>query len=105
MVLTLPGGHAHAAFGYTGNGVGPSHVAGRALAALALGRRDGAALLPIVDPPQRRLPPEPLRVAGATVIRRALVRREAAEQDGRRAGPLTRALTALPERLGIHIVR
>ena len=38
-------------------------------------------------------------------ILRALVRREAAEQDGRRAGPLTRALTALPERLGIHIVR
>jgi glycine/D-amino acid oxidase-like deaminating enzyme len=105
MVLTLPAGRAHAAFGYTGNGVGPSHLAGRALAALALGRRDGAALLPIVDPPLRRLPPEPLRVAGATVIRRALVRREAAEQDARRAGPLTRALTALPERLGMHIVR
>src|SRR3954447_14337379 len=27
FVTTLPGGRAHAAFGYTGNGVGPTHVA------------------------------------------------------------------------------
>ena len=37
-IVTLQGGRAWAAFGYTGNGVGPSPLAGRSLAALALGR-------------------------------------------------------------------
>jgi len=104
FVAPLPGGRAHAAFGFTGNGVGPSHLAGRALAALALGRSDAAARLPIVGPPPR-VPPEPLRVIGAAAIRRALVAKEAAEQDGRAANPLARALAALPERMGMHIVR
>jgi glycine/D-amino acid oxidase-like deaminating enzyme len=105
FVVALPGGRAHAALGYTGNGVGPSHLAGRALAALALGRRDGAAALPIVGPPPRRVPPEPLRVAGAALIRRALVAKEAAEQDGRAPSPVVLALATLPRRLGLHIVR
>jgi glycine/D-amino acid oxidase-like deaminating enzyme len=104
FVTTLPGGRAHAAFGFTGNGVGPSHLAGRALAALALGRGDGAAALALVGPPPR-VPPEPLRVVGAAAIRRALVAKEAAEQDGRRASPVARALAALPARMGMHIVR
>jgi glycine/D-amino acid oxidase-like deaminating enzyme len=105
FVLTLPGGRAHAAFGYTGNGVGPSHLAGRALAALALGRSDGAAALAFVGAPPRRVPPEPLRVTGAALIRRALVAKEAAEQDGRRPGAVARALAAVPARMGLHIVR
>jgi glycine/D-amino acid oxidase-like deaminating enzyme len=104
FVTTLPGGCAHAAFGYTGNGVGPSHLAGRALAALALGRTGGPAALAIVGPPPR-VPPEPLRVIGAAAIRRALVAKEAAEQDGRRPNPLVRALAGLPKRMGMHIVR
>jgi glycine/D-amino acid oxidase-like deaminating enzyme len=104
FVTTLPGGRAHAAFGYTGNGVGPSHLAGRTLAALALGRDDGAAALPIVGPPPR-IPPEPLRVIGAAAIRRALVAKEDAEQDGRRPGLVTRALAGVPARMGMHIVR
>ena len=78
---------AWAAFGYTGNGVGPSHLFGRTLAALALDRRDPVTRLPFVDPPPRRVPPEPLRVAGAALIRRALVRKEAAEEAGRRPDP------------------
>ncbi|HEU4979481.1 MAG TPA: FAD-binding oxidoreductase [Solirubrobacteraceae bacterium] len=104
-VVTLPGGRAWAAFGYTGNGVGPSHLAGRALAALALGGPDPAASLALVDPPARAVPPEPVRVAGATVLRGALVRTEGAAEQGRCADPLSRALAALPERLGLHIVR
>jgi glycine/D-amino acid oxidase-like deaminating enzyme len=104
-VVTLPGGRAHAAFGFTGNGVGPSHLAGRVLAALTLARRDPVAALPIVDSPVRRVPPEPLRIAGAAAIRRAIVAKEAAEQDGRRPGPLVRAFAAAPARMGLHIVR
>jgi glycine/D-amino acid oxidase-like deaminating enzyme len=104
-VVSLPGGRAHAAFGFTGNGVGPSHLLGRTLAALALGTRDALTRLPLVDPAPTRVPPEPFRIAGATVIRRALVRREGLEERGRRPDPVTRAVTALPELLGMHIVR
>ena len=35
----LKGGGVHYALGYSGNGVAPSHLAGRVLAALALGVR------------------------------------------------------------------
>jgi glycine/D-amino acid oxidase-like deaminating enzyme len=96
---------AWAAFGYTGNGVGPAHLFGRTLAALALDRRDPVTRLPFVDPPPRRVPPEPLRVAGAAVIRRALIRKEAAEEAGGRADPVTRGVASLPRVLGLHIVR
>jgi glycine/D-amino acid oxidase-like deaminating enzyme len=105
VVASLPGLPAWAAFGYTGNGVGPSHLLGRALAALAQDRRDPVTRLPFVDAPLRRVPPEPLRVAGAAVIRRALVRKEAAEEAGGRADPVTRLVAALPGLLGLHIVR
>ena len=104
FVTTLPGGRVHAAFGYTGNGVGPTHVAGKALAALALGRTDGPAALAIVGPPPK-VPPEPFRVIGAAAIRRALVAKEAAEQDGRTPSLLARALAGVPARMGMHIVR
>jgi glycine/D-amino acid oxidase-like deaminating enzyme len=96
---------AWAAFGYTGNGVGPAHLLGRTLAALALDRRDPVTRLPFVDPPPRRVPPEPLRIAGAAAIRRALVRKEAAEEAGRRPDPVTLGVAALPRLFGLHIVR
>jgi glycine/D-amino acid oxidase-like deaminating enzyme len=96
---------AWAAFGYTGNGVGPSHLFGRTLAALALDRRDPVTRLPFVDPPPRRVPPEPLRIAGAALIRRALVRKEAAEEAGARPDPVTSVVADLPRLLGLHIVR
>ena len=104
-IVGLRGLPAWAAFGYTGNGVAPAHLFGRTLAALALDRRDAVTRLPFVDPPPRRVPPEPLRIAGAAVLRRALVRKEAAEEAGRRPDPVSAGLAALPERLGLHIVR
>ena len=91
-----------AAFGYTGNGVGPSHLFGRVLADLARGR---GTHLPLVDPPARRVPPEPLRVAGAAVLRRALIAKERIEEDGRTAPLPLRALAAAPEAQGMRIVR
>jgi glycine/D-amino acid oxidase-like deaminating enzyme len=104
-IVGLPGLPAWAAFGYTGNGVAPSHLFGRTLAALALDRRDDVTRLPFVDPPPRRVPPEPLRIAGAAVLRRGLVRKEAAEEAGRRPDPVSAGLAALPRLLGLHIVR
>ena len=104
-IVGLRGLPAWAAFGYTGNGVAPAHLFGRALAALSLDRRDPVTRLPFVDRPPRRVPPEPLRIAGAAVIRRALVRKEAAEEAGRPPDPVSAGLAALPGLLGLHIVR
>jgi glycine/D-amino acid oxidase-like deaminating enzyme len=105
MIGTLDGGRVHYACGYTGNGVGPSHLAGRTLASLALGRQDAPARLPLVDASAGRVPPEPLRYLGGTVVRRALVRREHLEELGERPGPVTRFVAGLPERIGIHVGR
>lgn len=105
IIGTLPGGRAHYAFGFTGNGVGPSHLAGRILASLALDRRDGLTRLALVDPPAVTVPPEPLRWAGGAVVRQAFLRAEAREDEGRRPDPVSGFVRDLPRRLGIHIGR
>jgi glycine/D-amino acid oxidase-like deaminating enzyme len=103
QIGTLPGRPVHFAFGYTGNGVGPSNVAGRALAELALG---GEVDLPIVDSGAGAwVPPEPLAWLGGSLVRGALVRRENAEERGEEAGLLTRAVCAAPRALGMHLAR
>ncbi|MEA2536068.1 MAG: hypothetical protein QOF11_302 [Chloroflexota bacterium] len=98
------GGRIHFGHGYSGNGVGPAHLGGRILAALALGRRSDPVLdLPIVGRRPRRFPPDPVRSIGARVVREAIVRRESAEEAGRAVNPFVRELTRLPRRLGYHI--
>ena len=104
-VIRTTGERTFAGFGYTGNGVGPSQMVGRALAALALGADDEYARLAIVDPPAVQVPPEPFRFAGGTVIRRAILRKEQAEEEDRTPGPITRMVSGIPERIGIHIGR
>ncbi len=105
VVGSLHEGRVHYGFGYTGNGVGPSHLVGRILASLALDRRDELSRLAIVDSPPVRVPPEPFRYVGGRLVRRALLRRERLDEEGRRAGPLTRFVAGLPERVGIHVGR
>jgi glycine/D-amino acid oxidase-like deaminating enzyme len=100
---TLKGGGVHYALGYSGNGVAPSHLAGRVLAALALGSEEAVTRLCLVSPPPHRLPPEPFRYVGARVIRRAIMSREAHEMQGSRAPWWLRQFTALPRRLGFHL--
>jgi glycine/D-amino acid oxidase-like deaminating enzyme len=95
----------HCAFGYTGHGVGPSHMVGRTLASLALGRRDEHTRLGFVSPPPLRVPPEPFRYLGGTVIRRAIMRQEEALERGERPGAVTRLVAGIPERIGIHVGR
>jgi glycine/D-amino acid oxidase-like deaminating enzyme len=93
------------AFGYTGNGVGPSPMIGRTLASLALDRRDEHSRLALVDPDPRRVPTGLPSWLGGNAIRAGLVAKEAAEEDGGVATPLSRALAGLPERIGFHIGR
>jgi glycine/D-amino acid oxidase-like deaminating enzyme len=106
QIGTLPGAPVHFAFGYTGNGVGPSNLAGRTLASLALDRRDDNTRLPIVESGAGAwVPPEPLAWLGGSVVRSALVRREHAAEMGESVDPLTRAVCAVPRALGIHLGR
>jgi glycine/D-amino acid oxidase-like deaminating enzyme len=102
QVGSLDGAPVHYAFGFTGNGVGPSHLAGRILAAKASGE------VPEVDLPAGEappVPPEPFAWAGGMVVRAAFLRKERMEAQGRRPDPLTRALCAAPRALGIHVSR
>jgi glycine/D-amino acid oxidase-like deaminating enzyme len=98
-------GRVHYGYGFTGNGVGPSELGGRVLARLALDRRDEISGLALVEPERKRFPPEPLRYAGGALIRRALVRKDAREDQGRRPDPLTAFVASLPRRLGLHLPR
>jgi glycine/D-amino acid oxidase-like deaminating enzyme len=105
QIGTLSDGPVHYAFGFTGNGVGPSHLAGRILAGLALDARDEETRLALVDPSPPTVPPEPLAWVGGSLVRAAFLRRERIESAGGRADPLTRAVTAAPKALGIHVGR
>jgi glycine/D-amino acid oxidase-like deaminating enzyme len=100
QIGTLDDAPVHYAFGYTGNGVGPSHLAGRILADLVGG---GSSLHFDHDPV--RVPPEPLAWAGGTLVRRAFLRKERLEEAGRAVDPVTRAVAAAPRALGIHVAR
>ena len=102
QIGALDGVPVHFVFGFTGNGVGPSHLAGRILAARATGARPDAEL-PGEDPVP--VPPEPIAWAGGMLVRAAFLRRERIECEGGRADLLTRALTAAPRALGIHVGR
>src|SRR6266849_4334383 len=92
--------HVHYALGYTGNGVAPSHLAGRVLAALITGADTDELRLPMVNARTREFPPQPMRALGAAVVRRAIIARDTAEEQGRNPSPLAGALARLPRRLG-----
>jgi glycine/D-amino acid oxidase-like deaminating enzyme len=98
-------GRIHHGYGFTGNGVGPSYLGGEILARLALDRRDDLTRLALVEPERSLMPPEPLRWLGGSLIREALVRRDAAEDAGRGAGPVTGFVAGLPRRLGLRLPR
>lgn len=102
---TIPGRPIHYGHGYSGNGVGPSLVGGRILAAKALERASDPALaLPLADGRQpRRFPPEPARYIGARLIREAAVRRETREERGEDPGFMLREMSRLPRRIGYHL--
>ncbi len=106
-VVEMPSGRSFAAFGYTGNGVGPSQMVGRALSSLALDQRDEYSGLAFIEPSSAltRVPPEPFRWIGGAMIREAIGRKEEAQLAGERPDPISSVISRIPELIGFHIGR
>jgi glycine/D-amino acid oxidase-like deaminating enzyme len=105
VVVPVGADRVFGVFGYTGNGVGTSPLLGRIAASLALERRDEHAGLALVDPAPRWVPSGLASWLGGNAIRAGLVAKEAAEEAESVAGPLSRGLASIPERIGFHIGR
>ena len=89
----LPGdGRVVYGIGFSGNGVGPCHLAGRVLASLALGADDRWSACGLVSDRHDRFPLEPVRFAGSLAVREAVARKERADDAGRRPDPVSRWL-------------
>lgn len=105
VIGSLGGGLIHYAYGFTGNGVGPTRLAGSVLARMALDRRDESTSLAIVEPSLAPVPPEPARYLGGMLVRAALEHKEGREDAGEVPSRLAEAIVGLPGRLGLHIGR
>jgi glycine/D-amino acid oxidase-like deaminating enzyme len=100
---TLPGGTVHYGLGFTGGGVGPCHLGGKILSALALEIEDEHTALPLVHFEMLRFPPEPLLSVGAALTQHAIVRKDEAEDRGARTDPLTSFVAKIPRRMGFEL--
>jgi len=97
----LPGsGRVFYGLGYSGNGVGPTHMGGRILASLALGLDNDWTQSPLTHGPRGRFPPEPLRYLGSLAVRNAIRRKEAAEDRGSTPSALDVRLSTLAAAAG-----
>ncbi|HJS60095.1 MAG TPA: FAD-binding oxidoreductase [Vicinamibacteria bacterium] len=81
-------GRVHYGLGYTGHGIGTTHLAGRILAHMALGRPTDLLDLKLVREAPFPYPPEPIRTWAVNAVTRALRRVDA----GRRPSLLLRML-------------
>lgn len=100
---TMGRGNVHYGLGYTGNGVAPTHLGGKILAALATHADDGFTRLAVVTKRPKRFPPEPFRSPGAFLANAAIRRKDDREVAGKHVGALTRFVARLPRRLGYKI--
>jgi glycine/D-amino acid oxidase-like deaminating enzyme len=105
FVGTVPDARVHYAAGFSGNGVGPSWLAAQALASLVTRASDQWARLPLVGPRGGRVPPEPIRFLGGSLIRAAALASEEADEQGRRAALPVRLAAELPRALGMRLGR
>lgn len=105
VAMRVGSDRVYGAFGFTGNGVGPSRMFGGILASLALDRRDERSRLALVETKPPKVPGGFAGWLGGNVIRAGLLAKEAAEEEERIASALHRGLAGIPERIGIHVGR
>ncbi len=98
-------GNVVAGAGYSGNGVGPSLIGAKILASLALDHDDEWSTCGLTKPPSSRLPVEPFRFVGGSLVRAAFARKESIEDRGGRPGPLVRALAGLDPTSFVEVSR
>jgi glycine/D-amino acid oxidase-like deaminating enzyme len=96
---TRADGRFHYGVGYNGHGVAPSHTGGKVLAAKVLGRDDERTDLCFVDRPVVPFPKEPLRWLGAEASRRALLRQDDQQEQGRGFGEMEPLLLRVMRKL------
>lgn len=96
-LLGYLGGRRHIVYGvgWSGDGVGPSVLGGKVLAARLLGQDDEYGAFPLWDRRGGSFPPDPIRYVGAHVVREAVRRKERAEQQERRPNPVFTLLSRL----------
>jgi hypothetical protein len=87
----------------SGHGVNPTCIGGACLSSLVLGLDDRWTKSALCRRELPRLPPEPFRWTGASLIRRAIIACEEAEEQGRRPGMMAGIIGALPRLLGLRI--
>jgi glycine/D-amino acid oxidase-like deaminating enzyme len=81
--------------GYSGNGVGPSYLAGKVLASMALGHDDEWSAIAGMLPVRRGMPPQPISYIGSRVVRAAVNHKENVEDAGGTADRVTRTIARL----------
>jgi glycine/D-amino acid oxidase-like deaminating enzyme len=81
--------------GFSGDGVGPSRLAGEVLAEMATGLGDGDLPKALRTVPTAQLPPEPVRYIGGRLVYGAIVRRERAADAGLKPKRLDTFLASL----------
>ena len=103
MFGTFPGTRIHYGCGYSGHGVNATCLAGQCLASLVLGEKDDWSTLPFCTRPLPRMPPEPLRYLGGSLIRWGILSCEIAEEQGAQGTLPARMAASLPKMFGLKI--
>jgi len=80
------------ALGYSGTGVAPSHLAGRALASIVLERQDEWTASPLNRGPVSMYPYDPIRYFGGNIVRTAVLQQEADLNASRPSAPIVEYL-------------
>jgi hypothetical protein len=81
--------------GFSGDGVGPSRLAGELLAQMLAEGGDAGLPAALRTVPRRWLPPEPIRYLGGRMVRAAVARKERSEDLGQRPRVLDRVLAGM----------
>lgn len=79
-------------FGYSGNGVSTCYLGGQILSSMVLKEQDGWAQCGLVSCPLGLFPPEPIRWLGSLIVRNAIRRKEACEDQGKTPNLIDRYL-------------